>query len=254
MAKQPAQLSPVISREERALRALSDEVLVAMVSGADDWHTEAAPDLGLDAVRLAVLCQRAENTFVGVNCGILDQYTSAAGRAGHVLLLDCRHLTGQATAIDPGVQVVICDTRFKRELSGSEYAERRAQCEEGAAILARHYPEIRALRDATLAQLDTHANDLPDVVRRRARFIIEEPPQDPNEAVALYNRIWDMAIRAAIREGGVINEHHGVGLKLGRIMRDLYGPAFNVLESLKKVLDPNNIMNPGKMGFPGKGV
>ena len=87
-----------------------------------------------------------------------------------------------------------------------------------------------------------------------ARFIIEEPPQDPNEAVALYNRIWDMAIRAAIREGGVINEHHGVGLKLGRIMRDLYGPAFNVLESLKKVLDPNNIMNPGKMGFPGKGV
>jgi alkyldihydroxyacetonephosphate synthase len=87
-----------------------------------------------------------------------------------------------------------------------------------------------------------------------ARFIIEEPSQAPNEAVALYNRIWDMAIRAAIREGGVINEHHGVGLKLGRIMRDLYGPAFNVLESLKKVLDPNNIMNPGKMGFPGKGV
>jgi hypothetical protein len=53
MAKQPAQLSPVISREERALRALSDEVLVAMVSGADDWHTEAAPDLGLDAVMMA---------------------------------------------------------------------------------------------------------------------------------------------------------------------------------------------------------
>lgn len=87
-----------------------------------------------------------------------------------------------------------------------------------------------------------------------ARFIIDEPPKDPNEAVALYNRIWDMAIRAAIKEGGVINEHHGVGLKLGRIMRDLYGPAFKVLESIKKTLDPNNIMNPGKMGFPGKGV
>lgn len=87
-----------------------------------------------------------------------------------------------------------------------------------------------------------------------ARFIIDEPPQDPNEAVALYNRIWDMAIRAAIREGGVINEHHGVGLKLGRIMRDLYGPAFKVLEDIKRTLDPNNIMNPGKMGFPGKGA
>ena len=62
-----------------------------------------------------------------------------------------------------------------------------------------------------------------------ARFIIDEPPQDPNEAVALYNRIWDMAIRAAIREGGMINEHHGVGLKLGRIMRDLYGDRKSVV-------------------------
>jgi alkyldihydroxyacetonephosphate synthase len=85
-----------------------------------------------------------------------------------------------------------------------------------------------------------------------ARFIIDNPPEDPQEAIALYNKIWDMAIRAAIKEGGVINEHHGVGLKLGRIMKDLYGPAFKVLEDMKKVLDPNNIMNPGKMGFPGK--
>jgi alkyldihydroxyacetonephosphate synthase len=85
-----------------------------------------------------------------------------------------------------------------------------------------------------------------------ARFIIDEPPRDPHEAVALYNKIWDMAIRAAIREGGVINEHHGVGLKLGRIMKDLYGPAFKTLQDIKKTLDPNNIMNPGKMGFPGK--
>jgi len=87
-----------------------------------------------------------------------------------------------------------------------------------------------------------------------ARFIIDDPPRDPHEAIALYNRIWDMAIRAAIEEGGVINEHHGVGLKLGRIMKDLYGPAFKVLQDIKKTLDPNNIMNPGKMGFQGKGA
>jgi alkyldihydroxyacetonephosphate synthase len=84
-----------------------------------------------------------------------------------------------------------------------------------------------------------------------ARFIIDEPPADPHEAVALYNKIWDMAIRAAIKEGGVINEHHGVGLKLGRMMKDLYGPAFKVLQDIKQVMDPNNIMNPGKMGFKG---
>lgn len=82
-----------------------------------------------------------------------------------------------------------------------------------------------------------------------ARFIIEDPPQDPHEAAALYNKIWDMAIRAAIANGGVINEHHGVGLKLGRIMPDLYGPAFDVLKRIKAALDPNSIMNPGKMGF-----
>jgi len=85
-----------------------------------------------------------------------------------------------------------------------------------------------------------------------ARFIVDNPPQDPQEATLYYNRIWDLAIRAAIREGGVINEHHGVGLKLGRLMKDLYGgPSFNVLEQIKCVLDPNNIMNPGKMGFKG---
>ena len=86
-----------------------------------------------------------------------------------------------------------------------------------------------------------------------ARFIFEgkDVPEDPGEAVALYNRVWDLAIRAAIANGGVINEHHGVGLKLGRYMKDLYGTAMPVLEGIKKQLDPNNIMNPGKMGFKG---
>jgi alkyldihydroxyacetonephosphate synthase len=84
-----------------------------------------------------------------------------------------------------------------------------------------------------------------------ARFIIDAPPEDPLAAAALYNKVWDLAICAAIKEGGVINEHHGVGLKLGRMMQDLYGPAFKVLAGIKTSLDPNNIMNPGKMGFGG---
>ena len=68
------------------------------------------------------------------------------------------------------------------------------------------------------------------------------------KGAALYNRVWDLAIRAAIANGGVINEHHGVGLKLGRLMKELYGPAKElVLDKLKKELDPNNIMNPGKI-------
>ena len=86
-----------------------------------------------------------------------------------------------------------------------------------------------------------------------ARFIFEgeDVPKDPREATALYNKVWNLAIRAAIDNGGVINEHHGVGLKLGHLMKDLYGPAMPVLEGIKKQLDPNNIMNPGKLGFEG---
>jgi len=131
-------------------------------------------DLRLDAVRLAVLCQRAENSFVGVNCGILDQYTSAAGRAGHVLLLDCRHLTHTVTPIHPDIRIVICDTRYKRALTGSEYPQRRAQCEAGAAALAQRYPGVRTLRDVSLEQLDAARASLDETVYRRGRFIIQE--------------------------------------------------------------------------------
>ncbi len=130
--------------------------------------------LGLDAVRLAVLCQRAENTFVGVNCGILDQYTSAAGRAGHVLLLDCRHLTHTVAPIHPDIRIVICDTRYKRALTGSEYPQRRAQCEAGAAALAAITPGVRTLRDVTLEQMDAARGVLDETVYRRCRFIIQE--------------------------------------------------------------------------------
>jgi alkyldihydroxyacetonephosphate synthase len=81
------------------------------------------------------------------------------------------------------------------------------------------------------------------------RFIIEQPPQDAKTALRLHNEIWDLAVEKSIACGGIINEHHGVGLKLARHMRKQYGPAFQVLESLKNGLDPYNILNPGKMGF-----
>ncbi len=122
----------------------------------------------MEPVQLALLCQKAENTFVGVNCGILDQYTSAVGQAGHAVLLDCRSLTSEAIFIDPRIQVVICNTQAKRELSGSEYAERRAQCEDAAALLG-----VKALRD--VPTIDQFAGaDLPEIIAKRARFIIEE--------------------------------------------------------------------------------
>jgi len=131
-------------------------------------------DLNIDPVQMALFCQRAENEFVSMNCGILDQYSSTMGQAGSVLLLDCRDLTSRTRPVAKGIQVVICDTRASRELTGSEYAERRAQCEEGARILGGFYPGVLSLRDASLEQLSARRADLSGVVYRRCRFVIEE--------------------------------------------------------------------------------
>jgi galactokinase len=128
----------------------------------------------LDPVRMALLGQKAENSFVGVNCGILDQYSSAMGQPGCSILLDSRKLTSQLMPITEGIRVVICDTRLKRNLIGSEYSERRAQCEEGVGILRQYYPGIQALRDISREQFECHRDVLPAVVAKRCQFIIEE--------------------------------------------------------------------------------
>lgn len=82
-----------------------------------------------------------------------------------------------------------------------------------------------------------------------SRFIIDTPPESVEESIRLHNQIWNAGVRAAIENGGVINDHHGVGVKLSRLMKENYGPAMQVLEGLKKALDPNGIMNPYKMGL-----
>ena len=115
--------------------------------------------------RVALLCQRAENAYVGMNCGILDQFSSCLGRAGCALLLDCRDLSTRPVHLAEGIGVVICDTKSPRELVGGEYGARRALCEEGAALLG-----VPALRDATIAQTATLSGD----VRKRCEFIVGE--------------------------------------------------------------------------------
>ncbi len=82
------------------------------------------------------------------------------------------------------------------------------------------------------------------------RFYVDEPPEDPAEAMALHDRLWDVGVGIALDHGGTINDHHGVGLKLGRFMRPQYGAGFELLRSLKNAWDPDGIMNPGKLGFP----
>lgn len=147
------------------------------------WH--------LDPVRKALLCQRAENHFVGVNCGILDQYTSCAGKAGCALMLDCRDLSSTPVQLADGIQVVICDTHSKRELAGSEYGKRRAQCEEGARLLG-----LKALREISPSQFYRRERELPAEVAKRCRFIVEENERVPGLAAAL--RDFDRAAMAEL--------------------------------------------------------
>jgi alkyldihydroxyacetonephosphate synthase len=84
------------------------------------------------------------------------------------------------------------------------------------------------------------------------RFVIDEPPREPSAALRLHNQIWTAAARTSLENGAVLNEHHGIGWKLGRLMPELYGAAWPVLEEIKRGLDPHNIMNPGKLGFPSR--
>jgi galactokinase len=128
----------------------------------------------LDRVQVALIAQRAENRFVGMQCGIMDQFVSALGEAGHALFIDTRDLSHRAVPLPEGVRVVICDTMTRRGLVGSAYNERRRQCEEAVRILQGVLPGIRALRDVTAGDLARYGHLLPPVVLKRARHVVTE--------------------------------------------------------------------------------
>jgi len=123
----------------------------------------------LDPVRAALLGQRAENEFVGMRCGIMDQFISSCGQADHALLIDCRSLEYQRVPIPAGVRVVVTDSAVRRGLVDSAYNERRAQCEEGARLLG-----ARALRDVSVAMFEAHAAQLPPLTARRCKHVVTE--------------------------------------------------------------------------------
>jgi galactokinase len=130
---------------------------------------QATSGFAWEATRMATLCQLAENRWVGVNSGIMDQLISALGREGHALLLDCRSLEGESVPLPPGHVVVILDTGTRRGLVGSAYNERRRQCEEAAV----HFG-VPALRDVAPEMFEAGAAGLAELPRKRARHVIGE--------------------------------------------------------------------------------
>jgi len=175
----------------------------------------AAAEFEIGAEELALLCQRAENEYVGMRCGILDQFSSTFGQAGRAMWLDCRTLERRAVPItDDRAQFVVCDTRKPRELVGSAYNERRGQCEEAARLLG-----VGALRDLDTATLERRASELNGTLLRRARHVVSE-----NERVHEGVSLLEAGEMAGV--GDVINRTH-------ESLRDDYGVSCPELEAMR---------------------
>ena len=123
---------------------------------------------------VAKLCQRAENVFIGARVGIMDQFVSCLGKAGHALLLDCRSLEFKLIPIPENVRLVICNTMVKHDHANGAYNRRREECDEGVKLLSRWYPKIRALRDVSVEQLVQHKAEIPETIYKRCLHVVSE--------------------------------------------------------------------------------
>lgn len=132
-------------------------------------------DWDIPPVEMARIAQEAENEFVGVQCGIMDQFISLNGKEDHAMKLDCRSLEYEFYPFKfNDIRIVLCDTQVRRELASSEYNVRRKQCEQGVTVLQEFEPDILNLRDVTLDLLDTHQADMDPIVFKRCKYVVEE--------------------------------------------------------------------------------
>ena len=197
----------------------------AAVELASAWALLDPPELavhGIDGMRLAQLCQRAENAHVGVNSGLMDQFASSLGQAGSAMLLDCRSLEYRAVRLPlDSHALVVCDSGSPRRLGSSQYNARRAQCERAVAVIAEEEPGVRSLRDVDLATLERFAGRLDAETRRRCEHVIRE-----NERVL-----------AAVDhlEVGDVDAVAGLFAQSHASLRDLYEVSSDELDALVEI-------------------
>jgi galactokinase len=174
----------------------------AAIEGGLAFALDALFAVRLDGLTLVKLAQAAENEFVGVRCGIMDQFINIHGRAQSVLKLDCRSLAYEYIPFErEDLRVVISDTLVRRELASSEYNVRRAQCEAGVNVLKAHDPSIGSLRDVGLDLLREHRAELDPVVYRRCEYVVRENIRVAEASAALARN--DLAVF-----GGLMNLSH----------------------------------------------
>jgi len=195
---------------------LSSSASVEMAM-ATAWR--ALQSVAISDTDMIRLCQRAENEFVGMKCGIMDQFISCMGKDGHALFLDCRSLEYEWIPFpSDAYSVVILNTKKMRELTGSEYNTRRSQCEEGVHELRSFLPNIRALRDVSVGDFETYGKTLSNSVRKRCEHVVKE-----NQRVLDFKD----ALKTGKQEllGRLLLESH-------ESLRDLYEVSCNELDAL----------------------
>jgi galactokinase len=183
----------------------------------------AAADLPWDPVAMAKLAQRAETEYVGVSCGLMDQYASAAARPGCALLLDCRSLEARPVPVPPAATIVIMDSGARRTLAGSAYNDRRSACAKAVEALQALRPEIRSLRDVDEPLVVEGRDRLDETVFLRALHVVHE-----NRRPVLFSEALDRGDLAAA--GKLMNESH-------ESLRDLYevsSPELDLLTDLAR--------------------
>ncbi len=142
----------------------------------------------VDLVTLALAAQKAEHLYAGAKVGLMDQLASAFGERQHALLIDCRSLERTLIKLKIGDHaVVVCDTNVRHELAASEYNQRREECERGVEILKQYLPNIRALRDVSVADFEAYQSVLPEPIRSRCRHVVFENDRTLRAAEALRN-------------------------------------------------------------------
>lgn len=175
----------------------------------------------LDRLTLARLCQEAENHYVGVNCGLMDQFACANGVAGHALHFDTRTLLWRPVPLPAGAAIIIADSKMRRSLATSAYNERRAACEEAVRLLQAKLPNIRALRDVSPEEFAHVSHQLPATVRKRAQHVVDECARVDEAAQCLENG-------DAARFGQLMFAGHAS-------LRDLYEVSIPELDALVEI-------------------
>jgi galactokinase len=132
-------------------------------------------DLNIEKIDMVGMAQKAENEFVGVNCGIMDQFINIFGKEGNVLQIDCRSLDYKYFPfIFNDVSVVLFNTKVSHSLASSEYNQRRKECSNGVGVIQKDYPDVESLRDVTIEMLESYKDKLDPIVYRRCKYAVEE--------------------------------------------------------------------------------